>query len=109
MRRDAANLYLGPVAEVGTDGQGHSGRLAWKSFLSTIYMPPVPPGVSNEAASFTEHATGDWPKIKQTMKNRQIWKKTRQKCRFFKGFSNFLQFGVNLSTPNLQCSGVLVS
>ena len=36
----------------------HSGRLAWKSFLSTIDTPPGSSGVSNEAKSFTKHATG---------------------------------------------------
>ena len=36
----------------------HSGRLAWKSFLSTIDAPPGSSGVSNEAKSFTKHATG---------------------------------------------------
>ena len=38
--------------------QDHSGRLAWKSFLSTIDVPPGSSGVSNEAKSFTKHATG---------------------------------------------------
>ena len=39
-------------------GGGHSGCLAWKSFLSTTEEPPGPPAVSNEAVSFTKHATG---------------------------------------------------
>ena len=39
-------------------GLTHSGRLAWKSFLSTIDAPPGSSGVSNEAKSFTKHATG---------------------------------------------------
>ena len=85
----------------------HSGRMDSKSIHSTIDAPPGVPGVSNNQNFFLQikllNSCARIDPKRQNFENvSKLKKKTCQKTLFSYTYLNILQFGVNLSAPDLK-------